>query len=510
MRYVRTWTFSRFGRLTRRGRGGQIVLVNLREENTSPGQLGDTARDMERNLIFRWYSRACDWFIPQEHRDDAECYRRGRLITGFGLLGSIFGACYAVFYFLIHHLWGTGIIVVCSLGVAGVPFLMRRTKSLDLPANLLVLILILGFSGLGLVEGGLHGHAIAWLVSVPLCAMVLAGRRAAVGWMFAAFLAAGGLAAVAMCGVHLAPAYDPQWNNIVSAAGYTGLIAFMFILGLIFENGRAAAFAKMQTALTDLSAANERLVGLNNEKTEFLGIAAHDLKNPLMAIMANAELMGFPGVTQVDVTEGARGIVAAASQMNGLISDLLDANAIEEGRFTSDVQACEVKALVERSVANNRVSAGKKGITLRVECPDLLCLRADPKATLQILDNLISNAVKFSPLQSTVLITSSLVTRYILVAVRDQGPGISEEDQKRLFGKFTRLSARPTGGESSTGLGLSIVKRLAEAMSGTVSCQSTLGSGAAFILRLPVWTEVAAARRNGSQLSAGKSGRQSR
>ena len=71
--------------------------------------------------------------------------------------------------------------------------------------------------------------------------------------------------------------------------------------------------------------------------------------------------------------------------------------------------------------------------------------------------------------------------------VRDEGPGISEADQKKLFQKFTRLTARPTGGESSTGLGLSIVKRLAEAMSGTIQCQSVVGFGATFMLRLPVW-----------------------
>ena len=75
------------------------------------------------------------------------------------------------------------------------------------------------------------------------------------------------------------------------------------------------------------------------------------------------------------------------------------------------------------------------------------------------------------------------------VAVQDQGPGISEEDQKKLFRKFTRLSARPTGGESSNGLGLSIVKRLAESMSGSVRCQSILGAGAVFILELPVWED---------------------
>ena len=106
---------------------------------------------------------------------------------------------------------------------------------------------------------------------------------------------------------------------------------------------------------------------------------------------------------------------------------------------------------------------------------------------MQILDNLVSNAVKYSPPNTTVQVHTLPEKDFILVAVRDEGPGISEEDHKKMFGKFTRLSARPTGGESSTGLGLSIVKKLAEAMSGTIHCHSVLGAGATFTLRLPVW-----------------------
>jgi signal transduction histidine kinase len=105
---------------------------------------------------------------------------------------------------------------------------------------------------------------------------------------------------------------------------------------------------------------------------------------------------------------------------------------------------------------------------------------------LQILDNLISNALKFSAPHTTIHVHTLPETNNILISIRDEGPGISEADQKKLFQKFTRLSARPTGGESSTGLGLAIVKRLAEAMSGTIQCHSALGAGATFTLRLPV------------------------
>ena len=172
--------------------------------------------------------------------------------------------------------------------------------------------------------------------------------------------------------------------------------------------------------------------------------------------------------------------------MRTLITNLLDVNAIEQGKFTSVVEPCDIRALIELSVENNQPWAAKKGIELRVGTSAGLWARADRAATLQILDNLISNALKYSPPGTTVHVHTLPETNYALMSVRDEGPGISDEDQKKLFQKFTRLSARPTGGESSTGLGLAIVKRLAEAMSGTIRCHSAPGAGSTFTLRLPV------------------------
>jgi len=426
-----------------------------------------------------------DYTIPPELLAEPEGARRGRLITRFAVLGSLFGFTYAVFYLLIGHRWGATIILVCSLCVMVMPFLMRWKKSAELAGNFLALTLTLGFSGLCCVEGGLHGHAIAWLVSVPLCALLLAGRKTAQWWAVIAFFAASVIAGLDLAGIKLPVKYAPEWNSVVSSAGYLGLILFMFILGLIFEVGRARAFSKMHSALGELAASNERLVHLNNEKNEFLGIAAHDLKNPLSVIVGNAELI-HTTEDRERVERFSSTIIAAATRMRDLVSNLLNANAIEEGKFVSNLERCDLSTLVEESVEINRTSAAKKGIAIRSGISQGLWARADRAATMQILDNLISNAVKYSPPNTTVHVHAVPEAEYILVSVRDEGPGISEADQKKLFQKFTRLSARPTGGESSTGLGLSIVKRLAEAMHGSVQCHSSIGFGATFALRLPV------------------------
>src|SRR5438105_7462818 len=188
--------------------------------------------------------------------------------------------------------------------------------------------------------------------------------------------------------------------------------------------------------------------------------------------------------------------------MRDMIVKLLDSNAIEEGRFSCKIERCDLNTLVGESVQHNQLSAERKEIAISVHTAQGLCARVDRSTTVQILDNLVSNAIKYSPPNTTVLVETWAEKDHVLVGVKDQGPGISELDQQKLFGKFTRLTARPTGGELSTGLGLSIVKKLAEAMSGSVQCRSVLGSGATFIVRLPSWT---AGSTNGD-VSSGRDG----
>lgn len=426
--------------------------------------------------------------IPVELSRTPENLRRSKLITRFGILGSLFGFTYATFYFLIGHLWGTCIIVVCSCGVMLTPLLLRWKKSIDLAGNFFSVTLTLGFLGLCFVEGGVHGHAIAWLVSVPLCSLLVMGRKASLLWSAISFCAASVVVGLDLAGIPLPVTYNPKWGSVISAAGYLGLILFLFILGLIFEFGRARAAAKMEEALADLAASNERLVHLNNEKNEFLGIAAHDLKNPLTVILGNADLMRMTENRQL-ANRCNDSIILAATRMRDLIGTLLDANAIEQGKFISKIERCDINDLVTQCVDSNRANADRKNIVLRVGISETLWAKSDRAAAMQVFDNLISNAIKFSPPQTTVHVHTMPEKDFILVNVRDEGPGISADDQKKMFQKFCRLTARPTGGESSNGLGLSIVKRLVDAMGGTIQCQSTPGRGTIFMVRLPSCTK---------------------
>jgi signal transduction histidine kinase/ligand-binding sensor domain-containing protein len=252
---------------------------------------------------------------------------------------------------------------------------------------------------------------------------------------------------------------------------------------------------------------NVTLAALNNEKNEIMGIVAHDLKNPLSNIRLLARMLtkDAPTLNADTVRDLSSDIEESADRMFDLITNLLNVNAIEQGGMKLDFVPFDMTGLVKQVVHNYLASAEEKRITLHLEVLPILesssnnqhkierglqgylCF-ADRSATVQIIDNLVSNAVKYSPFDKNVIVCLRLSddAQRVRVEVRDEGPGVSEEDMRKLFGKFARLSARPTGGEHSTGLGLSIVKKLAEAMNGNVWCESELGKGANFIVELPV------------------------
>lgn len=438
-------------------------------------------------------------FVPEAFRDNAESSRRAQLFVAFSFLGVIFGLVFGGFYLLIGHGWGAAIIFACVAALVGAPWIVQRA-GLEFAGNLYAGVLVLGFTGLTAIEGGIHGHAIAWLAVVPLCVCLLVGQQAC--WIWCGVC----LAVVAtFCGLDLAgrrmPALFPaNWESTITAAGYLSLAAFMTLVGLSFENGRRRSLAKLQAALEALSTANGRLQELNQERSEFLGIAAHDLRNPLNSIMGFAQLIQrySPDMGNIQ-RDGIGRILGASRRMLELIDRLLSVRAIEEGKFEMKIERCDVSSLAHMAVSNHQAAADAKQISLAfAPGSEPTWALADAPACSQILDNLLSNAIKFSPPGRPVAV---MVVRgsdgRIRIDVEDAGPGLSPEDQGKLYGKFARLSARPTAGESSNGLGLSIVKRLAEAMDGTLQCRSKLGEGSTFSLTLsaaPVEVSAAAAR----------------
>jgi two-component system, sensor histidine kinase and response regulator len=246
----------------------------------------------------------------------------------------------------------------------------------------------------------------------------------------------------------------------------------------------------------ELAESLQKVRELSNEKDEVLGIVAHDLKNPLQVIREYAEMCSDDDEMEAAMRKTMlKSVVKTANRMFDIIKNLLDINALERGAISLAPMNFPLSTTVGFVVQDYRARAEAKNITLHVEGEKTLTTFADETMTIQVMDNLVSNAVKYSPHGKNIYVrireshssdqSTNDQARFVRVEIADEGPGISAEDMQKLFGKFARLTARPTGNEDSTGLGLSIVKKIVEAMNGKVWCESELGKGATFIVELP-------------------------
>lgn len=239
---------------------------------------------------------------------------------------------------------------------------------------------------------------------------------------------------------------------------------------------------------------NVKLELLNKEKNNFLSIAAHDLKNPITAIKGFSKIIEDENITlsKEEIIDFSKEIRVTSESMFQIVVDLLDINAIEEGKINLSFESFNIDEFIKSKLDNYKLRAAEKSISIHFkDTPDNFIVFADSNKVGQVFENLLSNALKFSPFNKNIWVkTEKFITsegsEFIEISVKDEGPGLSEDDKSKLFGKFAKLSARPTNEESSTGLGLSIVKQLAEAMGGTIRCESTYGQGAAFIFTVRV------------------------
>lgn len=240
----------------------------------------------------------------------------------------------------------------------------------------------------------------------------------------------------------------------------------------------------------ELAQANEKLQTLDVEKNEMLGIVAHDLKNPLTNIILLSRFIHSEAesIQNKEIYEYSADIESMVDRMCALIDNLLDINKIETRGLVVNQIECNVVEIIQTVIDNYTHQANGKDIALNfldtTHGNDVNAV-TDPTLVRQIVDNILSNAIKFSPFHSAVYIRFSTSNGFCRVEIEDEGPGMTEKDLQQLFKKFSRLSARPTGGEHSTGLGLSIVKKMAEALKGDIHCESILGKGTVFIVEFP-------------------------
>ena len=254
------------------------------------------------------------------------------------------------------------------------------------------------------------------------------------------------------------------------------------------------ALARIRTHLQirGLLAEQRLLVGqlskANSAKNRFLGMAAHDLRNPLASIRGLAEFMrdGVVGPLTPDQLDLVKTIHSASQEMLLLVNELLDVATIEAGELKIAPETADLGEIVAKAVYLANIEATKKRtkiLLLPGERPPPW--RLDPNKIRQVVDNLLTNAIKFSPPGSTINVEVAALTGAVAFAVQDQGPGIPESEHHKLFKDFGRTSVLPTGGEKSTGLGLAICRKIVEAHRGTITAENLPERGCVFRVTLP-------------------------
>jgi signal transduction histidine kinase len=259
------------------------------------------------------------------------------------------------------------------------------------------------------------------------------------------------------------------------------------------ENGQllehlAAANQHLEARVAQRTA---ELVAFNEEKNLLIGLVAHDLRGPVGRVNGLVDLLRLEARNLTpEQHECLQMILESNEHLLALIDRILDVEAIEAGRFTLSPERLDVAALLGEHLAGFAGGAARKNIMLEGHWPGKPVYGTiERNFFTQIVENLVSNALKFSHPGSRVFVRLRTDGAWLYLEVQDEGPGLSATDQTKLFGKFQKLSARPTGGEPSSGLGLSIVKKYVELMRGKVWCESEKGKGATFVVQLPAGQE---------------------
>ncbi len=264
---------------------------------------------------------------------------------------------------------------------------------------------------------------------------------------------------------------DPQEETKALAVGAVDFIRKPF--------SPAVVLARIDTHLA-LQQQKLHLQELNVLKNKFIGMAAHDLRNPLNSICGYCDVLLTTELEADEQKHFVQTIDDVATQMVSMINDLLDVTVIESGNFSLNLQLNNLADLVAARVQLMMFTAAKKGITMATDLSITPVARFDADRLAQVIDNLLSNAIKFTPPNTQITIRTGQQRERIFVQVSDQGTGVPEAEQHKLYQAFQKLSVRPTARERGTGLGLAIVKSIMDAHSGEIRFANNPDKGATF------------------------------
>lgn len=243
---------------------------------------------------------------------------------------------------------------------------------------------------------------------------------------------------------------------------------------------------QLDAARAQLVSRNEELARMNLEKSHFMGMAAHDLRSPLFAALLSVETLLRRSALPEHDAATLRRVQSALKAMSNLVTDFLDVSLIESGELRLRLASADVVGIAGECVQMAQGLAEQKEIELRYEAEEPVIATVDQEKIGQVITNVLTNAIKYSPPRSVIDVDVKQVDGVVQVSVRDRGMGIAPDELARLFMPFSRASTKPTAGESSTGLGLAICRKIVEGHGGRVWAESEVGKGSLFSFEVPL------------------------
>jgi signal transduction histidine kinase len=288
--------------------------------------------------------------------------------------------------------------------------------------------------------------------------------------------------------------YAQSVNQSSDASSHRALLFAIFAGALAVAGGIAFALYAVRL-VRNIGSRNDRLHDLDRLKDDFVASVSHELRTPLTSIRGYLELLreGEAGELTEEQHQFVSIVERNSDRLLRLVGDLLFVAQVEAGKITLEPEPTDVEELVRQAVDTARPAATERGIELDLDLDGLGVLVADRARLAQVLDNLISNALKFTPPGGHVGVRTSRRADVVVIEVSDDGMGISEEDQSQLFQRFFRTASASEQSIQGTGLGLSIVKAIVEAHDGVITVESVAGEGTIFRVELPLARELIAA-----------------
>ncbi len=421
-----------------------------------------------------------NWFLHPDYKTSNSDFRKARLLVSACLLTSFFSSSYVLLSVLFDFEKGIYFTAFNVIGYFTLPFFVRTKIPLLLLGNIFTAIGATCVLALTWFSGGMWSAIYPWIIAVPVLALLIAGRASAIFWSIACLLCMIAFGIMELKGIKLPIEYNDEYQTIWFLCIIPGLLLIIMVVSMTFESSMLRALTDVEAQKETIEAQSLELEKLIDDKDNIIAILAHDLRNPLNNIGILVKMLK----AETDENEKAKlleMIGRSAGNAQVLVKDVLEMAALELAGSTITLRSVAISPILQDVVLAQTSSAEIKSMQIKVDHAESLDpILADPTYFRQVIENLVSNAVKFSNTGKQIEISILNNHQYIQIRVRDHGPGVPIGEEHKLFKKFSRLSAQPTAGESSSGLGLSLVKRYMELMKGRVWHERPADKGAIF------------------------------